>query len=470
VRASLRSRLLLGAAVSTALVLSASGGVLYVLMRAALFSEFDGALGTRARALAMLVEQDKDEVDAEFEERDLPEFARAGRPEYLELWLDDGRVLYRSPSLGRGDLERIGGPPGAPAFRPVTLPDGRRGRLAGITFVPKQEREGRGHPREVTLAIARETRDVDATLARLGVLLVGVCAAATLVSVGLLAWVVRRGLRPVGHLAAQIGSVGEADLSARIGLAGAPSELLPVVQRLNDLLARLEGAFNREKSFTADVAHELRTPLAGLQATLEVGLSRERESAVYRAAMSECLTICRQMHAMVDNLLSLARAEAGQLEVAWEPVPLEEALRECWGPLAPQAEARGLRVEWGVDPDAALHTDRESLRLILHNILENAVSYADAGGYVRIESSSEDGRTVLTVANSGSTLTPGQATHVFERFWRGDAARSGTGIHCGLGLALCEKLVKLLGGSISVESVAGGTFTVRLAFAAPGAP
>ncbi len=460
---SLRARLLAGTALAMGIVLSASAVALYVLVRASLLAEFDGALESKVRALAGLVDQEE-EVETEFDERNLPELRRKHRPEYLEVWKGDGSVVYRSPSLGDRDLDRVGGPPGAPTVRAVRLPNGQRGRIAGLTFAPRTERPGPGEARQATLVLGRETHEIEETLARLRGLLVGVCAGAILASGGLLAWVVRRGLRPVDGLATQIAGVGEADLSARIAGGGAPRELTPVVHRLNDLLARLEAAFNRERAFSADVAHELRTPLAGLRATIEVALSRIRDAAGYRDALSDCLDVCLPMQTMVDNLLALARADAGQLELLVEPVDLDELLKESWAPFDARAAEHRLRVEWAVDSAAALRTDRGTLRLILQNLLGNAVAYADPGGLVRIESHERDGRLELIVANSGSKLTPEQAAHVFERFWRGDAARTDVGLHCGLGLALCQKLMGLLAGSISVESAVGGMFTVTLRF------
>ena len=165
-----------------------------------------------------------------------------------------------------------------------------------------------------------------------------------------------------------------------------------------------------------------------------------------------------------ENLLVLARSEAGQLEITCEDVRLAEVLQKCWNSFADQAAERELRIEWRVDEDGVLKTDRELLRLILQNVLGNAVTYANRQGEVRIESAVQDGRIALSICNSGSKLSEEQAKHVFERFWRGDAARSAAGVHCGLGLALCERLMAVLGGSISAHSTAGGDFAICLYF------
>ncbi len=467
---SLRGRLLLGTAVGATAVLLAAGVALYLLVRMALSAEFDEALVVQARALTTMVEQDKDEVSFEPADLHMTEFDRADRGEYFEVWLADGRVLARSKSLRGGDLERFAGATGAPAFRTVALPDGRRGRLVGITFIPRSEdNEGeavgtRPAASPVTLVLGRETAALDRTLARLRWLLGGVWAAMLAVVLGVLAWVVRRGLRPVQQLAAEIGRVDAADLSTRIRSAGVPEELLPLVHRLNELFARLEAAFQREKAFAADVAHDLRTPLAGLRTTLEVSLSGRREPARYRESMADCLAITRQMQAMVENLLSLARAESGGITIAAQPVDAGGVLDECWKLLSDRATARGLEVEWQTMRPCMLRTDREVLRQIVQNVFDNAVTHADTGGRVRIEAVSDDGRIRVRVSNTGSQLSQEQAQRAFDRFWRGDVSRADPGAHCGLGLSLCRRLTELLGGTIAVESAAGGMFTVTLEF------
>jgi len=470
---SLRSRLLAGTALGTAVLLAVAGVVVYLLVRASLRAQFDDALAGEARALVLLVEQQDDGIEHDFDERVVTESKPGDRPEYFQVWLADGTVLARSRSLAGRNLDRIAGPLDAPACRRVMLPDGHRGCIAGVEFHPHKE-DGQGQHLAsasgppLTLVVGRETGELEGTLAALRLLLVGVGAAAIVLSLGVSAWVVRSGLRPVDHLAAQIGRIGEEDLEARIDLPAAPVELAPVVERLNDLLSRLERAFAQQRSLTADVTHELRTPLAGLRSTLEVTLAKERKSEAYRAAMAECLVILGQTQRMVDSLLCLARVEAGQATLTQAPLRLHDELQECWRPLAERALARGLQVEWNVDERLVLHSDRENLRLILYNLLDNAVSYANDGGRICLEAASQGGRLELSVTNSGSRLSQQEAEHVFERFWRADAARGETGVHCGLGLSLCKQLVTTLGGSIRVESAAGGNFRVALAFASEG--
>ena len=252
-----------------------------------------------------------------------------------------------------------------------------------------------------------------------------------------------------------------ADLSERIRLESSPQEVLPVVQRLNELLERLDTAMAREKTFSADVAHELRTPLAGLETTLEVCASRRRDPDAYHDVVSKCLKVTQGMHAMVNNLLTLARADSNALSVQTEPTDVASFLDECWLPFADRATQRGLRVEWTVAAAAPMLLDREKVRLILTNLFENALSYSNDGGWMCIASEISETSLSITISNSGCVLNSADLPHIFERFWRGDKSRTDIGVHCGLGLALCRRIVEVLGGTITAQ-VSEGTFSVSI--------
>jgi two-component system heavy metal sensor histidine kinase CusS len=463
---SLRVQLLVGTALGMAAVLLMSGAVLYALIGSTLRSEFDASLVARARSLMALAEQDEEGMEFELTEVSLPEFEPSERAEYYQLWLSDGTVFARSPSLLKGALDQFGGTSDTPAFRTVRLPDGRPGRLVGVTFVPRQEYEdSRANPAmTVTLVLGRDIVGLRATLARVRGILIGVCLVAVVLSAGVLAWVVRWRLQPVDHLSRQIAEVREDDLSARVSVAGIPNELSPVVDRLNDLLARLDAAFQRERRFTGDVAHELRTPLAGLRSKLELTLSRDRDGESYQETLRDCLEIDLQMQRMVENLLHLARADAGQLEIRHERADLAEVIRECWKPLEEKANARGLSVEWQLDERDTLITDRGKLRLVIQNVLDNAVTYANDQGQLSVATAAQDNATVVTVSNTGSSLPSEDIDRVFERFWRADPSYQDTDeeSRCGLGLPLCKAVTEQLGGSICATADDSGMFTITI--------
>jgi two-component system, OmpR family, heavy metal sensor histidine kinase CusS len=316
--------------------------------------------------------------------------------------------------------------------------------------------------RRVGVVLARDTSAITVPLRHIGLLLGGVSVSAMLVSAGFLWWTIRRSLRPLGRLARQIERLDSEDLSARLPEVDAPLEIEPVIERTNQLLHRLEKAFLRERSMGANVAHEVRTPLAGLRSTIEVALSRPRSSEQQEAALRQCLRIVLEMQAMVENLLLLARIDAGHARGESRPVVLEERLLGSWRPLEATAAARRLQVEWAIGHEARVTTDATLLDVALRNVLENAVEYADRGGTVRIETAARDGGADVLVRNTGSTLRQEDVAHVFDRFWRGAAARSEAGLHCGLGLVLVKEIMGALGGAAEVRSAAGGCFEIAL--------
>jgi heavy metal sensor kinase len=466
---SLRRRLLVRAAAALAILFALAAGAMYLMLRASLLADFDAALASEASALASLAEQDANRIKIELEPGELPEFRRDKRPHYFQMWDQQGNTVGASASLAqKATLSRPDGIGTQPIYQNVRLPSGKPGRMIAYLFKPRFEDETQratttvGALRTVAMTVARPTHDLDETLDQIAITLTTVSAAAILVSILLLALVIGQGLRPLGALASSIERVGVENLTDRIRVESAPRELTPVVQRLNDLLARLEAAMTREKSFTADVAHELRTPLAGLSSTLEVCASRPRESAEYQHVVGKCLAITRGLESMVNNLLLLARADARQLVVESSPVQLSLFLRECWAPFECRAVKRRLDVQWMVEESGGgVSADREKLRIVLGNVFDNAVTYADDGGRIRIEGWALRGKAHVKVSNTGSKLTPAEAAKVFDRFWRADESRAATGTHCGLGLALSRKIMDVIGGSIEAESD-GTNFVVTL--------
>jgi signal transduction histidine kinase len=437
----------------------------FVRMRRTLIADFDLASFAKAHALSAAVEQKRGHVTVEAGE--IPtEFTRRERPEYFVVRLDDnGTELVRSASLGSGRLAEAAAA-SEPQFQRTILPDGRNGRLVTYRFTPRVENEdddaqSPALPRTAVITLARDTSEIDATLSHLKAVLASLSGAALVASGAGLLLIVRGALRPLNRLARDIESFPESDLSHRLDEGNGPVELRSVVQRFNGLLSRLQDAFLRERSFAADVAHELRTPIAGLHTTLQVGRSRRREPAAYEALIDKCLKMTGGIGSIVDTLLLLARADAGQLRVTTARVDLAELIDECWGSFRQRASDRRLRVELAVACPWVVETDSEKLAMILNNLFDNAVSYADEGGTVCIAAVRNGSNEDLVVTNSGSALSNDEAKLALDRFWRGDRNRSNTGVHCGLGLSLCQRLAALLGVGLAVES-RDGTFRVLL--------
>ncbi len=471
---SLRTRLLLGTIGGMVLLLACFSLIVYAVIRQALLGEFDRSLASTAEIMAASIEIDANDIEVEFEIRQTPEFDDAGRSALYQIWKPDGEIVAKSPLLGGRDLPRFHGPGGAPVHQAFWDPcDHRPHRAIGVRFSPRSEAENPGEPgalpaqHALVLVVARDTGALLSQLDFLKWLLLaaaGVTTGLTLL-VGNIA--VHRGLHPLQSIAAEIAAINEKSLDIRIGNESTPVEIEPIRDRLNSLLSRLRDAFERERRFSANVAHELRNPLAGIRSTIEVTLARSRDNGEYRQALSECLEITDGLQAMVGNLLMLARMDADQMAFDMERTLLSELVDASWKPFSSRAAERRITFENRVSNDLSLMCDRRSLSIVFSNLFSNAVAYADHGGRVWTQAEEADGLVEIVVANTGCRLSPDQTSRVFDRFWRADASRSEAGTHCGLGLSLVRRIVQALGGSTHV-TVKDATFILRLALPCHG--
>ncbi len=463
---SLRTRLLVGIIGGMMLLLLAFSLIIYTVIRRALVNQFDASLAATARILAASVEYDDDEIELELDVQMMPEFQSLEKPACYQFWQHDGTAVARSPSLGTDDLLLFEGSLGVPVFRALHTRNGQPGRAVGLKFKPRTDgRDDEQQPTKqqtLTLVVARDVGDLYYHLRFLRWLLVIASVGTIALSLLVAAFVVRRGLSPLNSLAAQIAAIKEDDLTVRIGSENMPAEVMPIRKRLNDLLSRLEASFGRERRFTADVAHELRTPLAGMRSTLEVTLTRMRDINEYQASLSDCLAISKNMQAMVDNLLALARIDAHQMTFHRDRIQLAELVNSCWQAFLDKARERSIVFENRIPAEMSCQSDRESLSMVLSNLLDNAVEYSNEAGQIWTTTHHVGDRVEITVANTGCRLTNEQVLQVFDCFWRGDSSRTETGVHCGLGLALVQRIIKALGGHTAVEVQNGGIFTVRL--------
>ncbi len=473
---SLRKRLLTGIITGSVISLAIFSLGVYLVIRTALLNQFDTSLASVARILAASVELDGDEIELEFEVQKMPDFQSAKHPTYYQLWKSDGTVVARSPLLDANDLPQIQGDVDDLVFAKALTPEKRPLRTVGLKFTPRladgeehEEREGREEHRDnllaaqtLTLVVARDLTGLLGRLTFLRWLLISAAATVTILSLVIAAVVVREGLAPLDAIAAEIAAIDQKNLAARIAAARAPSEIVPIKDTLNDLLERLEEAFKRERRFTADVAHELRTPLAGLRSTIEVTLIRQRENAEYQTALAESLSIVASMNAMVNNLLMLARLDARQVTLAAEQIRLAELVDAAWRPFADKAFQSQMTFENCIPADLTCQSDPEHLAMVLANLLENAAEYTNEAGQIRIAAQRTGDSLQVTFSNTGCKLTDDQVSKVLDSFWRADESRSDATVHSGLGLALVKRITTALGGAVTARIDPPDTFEITL--------
>ncbi len=462
---SIRRDLVLELSVGTAVLAALAGLVSGRAIENRIRRDFDDALHSKAQALVTLTEQKSGVIQLEFADEAMPEFSVRQPLEYFEIWASTGEVVERSRSLQDGHLPRRMGSNGEPRFSDALLPDGRRGHLISLAFVPQLEDDrdpwaehaANQHPessnelREASLTLARGTEELEglvrsiyaADLAVAGGL---ACALALLVG-----WVVRRGFAPLSEVARRVGTLDEHSLASRLEVNPPVLELEPIVRRLNLLLERLEGAFERERRFSGDVAHELRTPVAELRTLSEVGERWSGDADLARDLFRDAAKVAGRMERSVEQMLAMARAEAGRDVGLEEAIYLEALIDECLSAQGVVSESAGTRVTRNLDRSLVVCTHREMFVLVLRNLLDNAFDYSPAESSIEIVSRAlPDGQFVLEISNLAPNLEARDVAHLFERFWRKDAARSDSR-HSGLGLALVRSLCGLLGFGVEAS-------------------
>jgi signal transduction histidine kinase len=461
---SLRTQLAVGVSLVFLLLLGLGGGALYVSTRAALLREFDAALRVRADTLVSLTEYENGKVTMEGIDKSMPEFEPSAHAAYFEVWRADGTTVMRSHSLGTGDLPTLGDRGQKRAFWNLTLPDGRRGRATSRQFQPRVSEHLASAPSPsplVSLVVAKERRDMDGHLRRLTTALLVVGALVMGCTVVLTSVVVHRVLTPLSHMANQAATINATTLRSRFSTSGLPSELSPVAARLNDLLARLEQSFERERRFTADAAHELRTTIAELRTLAEVALKWPEDKEATSTGLRDTLAIAQRMETLVTGLLTLARCEAGKQSLDSEGIPLAPLVQELCTPLAEQVRRKQLGLHVEIPTDARLDTNRALLRLILANLVDNAIEYTPTGGDVRIVADRNGGRVGLSVSNTTTDLDARDIPRLFERFWRKDPARTASE-HSGLGLSLAQAAAVAIGFRLTAALTEPRTLVVTL--------
>jgi signal transduction histidine kinase len=459
---SIRRQLTLGVLLALALLLGGAGGATYWALRDSIYDQFDDALRVKALFVITSTQQRNNQIKVEFSDGFLREFDYDVAKDFFQVFDERGVSLTRSDSLWGRDLPLVYGALESPAYWDLQLPNGRPGRAIGIEFEPNQQNR-RGLRKETDMVarvvVASDRSYVDGLIARLNVtvIIAGVVMIAVITLVVPL--VLRRGLRPLRAVADQASRIDANSLTERFSVEELPAELRPIASRLNDLLERLGASFDRERRFSANLAHELRTPLAELRSQAEVALKwPEERTAEHDKAVLE---IALQMEALVTRMLALARAEQARAPVEKETVALAVLVDGLLEPLTETIGKRRLAVERILAANAVLQTDAVLMRSIVTNLLENAVNYSREGGVIVVAAELTDKAFVFRVSNPTDNLGADDLPRLFERFWRKDSSRTG-GAHAGLGLALSRSLAEQLGYALGASLDERGVLTMTL--------
>lgn len=276
-------------------------------------------------------------------------------------------------------------------------------------------------------------------------------------------WLIGRALRPITQISTAAEKIAGGDLSQRVQNREQDSELGQLTAVLNATFARLEAAFARQSQFTADAAHELRTPVSIILTHTQTALTDPGLTEEHRDAFAACHRAAQRMRALLESLLRLARLDSGEALRRHEPVELADRIASVLDSLRPLADLRRIRLSADLQ-SATCSGDAEWLDQVFTNLVDNAIKHNRDTGQVWVTTRTEPGHAVCQVTDDGPGIAASDLPHVFSRFYRADRSRSRQTGGVGLGLAIARSIVEAHGGTLTVDSLPGqGTvFTVRL--------
>jgi two-component system heavy metal sensor histidine kinase CusS len=376
------------------------------------------------------------------------------RAVYLARLINDkGTILAQSPNMPPTLTVEVFP---SPLDRPPIPRDYRSGKkLFSLVSIP-----AKSGPETYTLQVAQD-RSVDNEFARefgglLAIIILGGVLASALIAVT----VTKRVLRPLSEMTLSLQRAGPTHLHERVAPAGWPRELQPLALAFDDMLDRLEASFTRLSQFSADLAHELRTPVANILGESEVALTRPRSAQEYHDVIESSISECKRISGIVDNLLFLARSDAAEDQLERTLFDGRSALEKIASFHEVIAEEQGVTIV--CEGDAELYANSILFSRAISNLVENSLRFTPSGGTIRLYLTSSSNHTEVAVADNGSGIEASHLPKIFDRFYRVDPSRSSGGT--GLGLSLVKSIAQLHRGEVSVRSEFGRGTTITLIF------
>jgi heavy metal sensor kinase len=440
-------------------ILFVLGAFLYFSLSKIVYDAVDSSLLSKAKALATLVSSDENKTEFEFSDDIMWEYNSPKSKSFFQIRRLDGFTLEKSASLKDSELP-FSGKENQTDFKTILL-NGTPARL--VNFHPPDEVENtakdRGHG--LVIQCAEDIQNQINLLNRYRLVLFLSILSIMLISASGGFIISRKALAPVRGISETIDKISESNLSERINVEDIPEELRILASSFNRTFERLEMAFNRQRQFAADASHELRTPLSVIMSHSEIALRKERSLEEYKNTLTAVTEAARMMSATIQKLLTLTRLSTDKISLKFETIVLNEIIRESVKLLSPLAEQRGISID--ITPAAepfVVHGDRAALLELFTNLLDNSIKYNVPQGKIYISARKEPGFIVCEIKDTGIGIPEGDLSKVFDRFYRVDKSRSKEISGSGLGLSICNEIVKLHGGRIDIESRLGSGTTV----------
>jgi len=448
-----------------------------MVLQAQLLQQYDATLLAKAQALITLTEFDGTAVDFDFKNEFTDEFQDPNDPFLFVMRSRDNEDLGHTPGLDPTrlqplDRDWLGRWSGAPLFADGPLPDGRRGRMVQLNFLPRLEYgDDEGDPQQaplpnwirprLKLLVAWQREDFEAHVIDMQRLLGASFLLLLLIVAGVLWMAINQSLKPVDRLAEAMKQINADDLHKRIELRPDWVELRPIVGQFHQLLERLDGAFRREKAITANIAHELRTPVAEMRNLAQVAERWPDDPKLLMEFLPLIVDASRRMGRTIEMFLRLARAEAGSLTLSPESSLMQPLVQQRFYSLSKDADAIGKTLMNRLPLPFTVDCDHDLLTGIIDNLLDNAISYSPEGAEIRVEGGDGADGAWIAIINQAPDLDEQDLPVLFDRLWRKSRAGSDAR-HRGLGLTLVKAYAALMGLEISATLSGEGELSIRV--------
>src|SRR5437762_902997 len=449
---SIASQLILLFTLAAALLLACGLGVFYWIVVRHAFAEDNAVLADKVYGLQTSFEQRggfaaiATEIDAAGNRQRAPFMVRVLDPTGATIGQTTGMETLLPANIF---------PP--VASRETAAPSEHR--VAGKSFALTTRRAVAGS-QQFTIQVAQDRSSDEQVERRFGILALVVLSGSILVSILIAIPVTRRGLRPLEEMKLSLERIGPTHLNERVASANWPRELQPMAIAFDEMLKRLDDSFTRLSQFSADLAHELRTPIANMLGEAQVALSRDRNSAEYRETIESTIGECERLSGIVDNLLFVARADAAREPVARKQFDARAAVEKIAAFYQTIAEDHHVAIS--CSGEGQISADPAMFERAVGNLVDNALRFTPDTGSIQIALAEHATKFEVAVSDNGSGIAPEHLSRVFDRFYRAESSRGSDG--AGLGLALVKSIVDLHGGTARIQSEIGRGTTVSLTF------
>jgi heavy metal sensor kinase len=422
-------------------------------LRLSLVRELETSLVDDSLEVGLAVEQFAPDLELAYQEMNRKVVGHKDRDLFVELLAADGRVMWSSDNT--------------PALDRIPLPTAER-PAALIRVIPNyrvaQRQIDRADVPAYIVRVGSSLDIVEEDVAKLTNLITA--AGVVILFLAPLGgfWLSGQATHPLARIITTADRLRPSHMEERLPIRGTGDELDKLSLTINRFLDLIADYLERNREFVANAAHELRSPLAAIQSSVDVTLNSERSVAEYQDLLGEIADECGQLGVLVKQLLLLAETDTARFEIQRRPVVLDRLIERSVEMFRGAAEERGIQLVAECARDCQVQGDPDRLRQVVNNLIDNSLKFTPRGGRVQVELGldAERGQAVLRVSDSGQGIDPVDLPHIFERFYRGDKsrARERSAHGNGLGLSICKSIVEAHGGTVGVESAPGQGATI----------